>query len=171
MRFQAWVGAVLLAGLAAGCGTEGQAEGAPAADDAGRMEAAGAELIKGTPPGGLVDWVEEIREGTVLLEEMALEDRGVAQRAALDLYIGRQEYLELYYGTAGREIGSPALGEAVIEAEARFHALLQLLSSDPVDTAAVRAGTAGLHEQLDVVLAEAKAANVPAVLPGNVPVR
>ncbi|MCI0434302.1 MAG: hypothetical protein L0271_11795 [Gemmatimonadetes bacterium] len=125
--------------------------------------------VAGTPPGGLRDWVAAIRSGTAPLADDAVHDRAAAQRAALNLYIGRQEYLELYYGTAGREPHSETLGMAVMEAEARFHTLLQLLSVEPVDAAAVRAGVAALHDRLDAVVREADAAGVPEVLPGNVP--
>ena len=130
--------------------------------------AAPVALIAGTPPGGLRDWVEAIRAGTASLPDVASTDRSAAQRAALDLYISRQEYLEMYYGPGGRQPGPPALREAVLNAEARFHDLLQLLAADPVDPVAVREGMALLHAQLDKVLTEAAAAGVPAVLPGNV---
>lgn len=128
-----------------------------------------ADLIPGTPAGGLEDWVADIREGTVGIEVAAAEDATAAQRKALDLYVGRQEYLELYYGTNGRLTSGVEmeLGEAVMENERRFHEMLQLLAVSPVDTAALRAKRDELHAQMDQVLELAKHVSVPLTPPGN----
>ncbi|MGH7501177.1 MAG: hypothetical protein ACREL7_05400 [Longimicrobiales bacterium] len=154
----------------AGCGPGAPAEGEP---EDGRAAAATEDgptaLIAGTPPGGLADWVSDIRAGTRGIEAIAAEDPTMAQRTALDLYVGRQEYLEMYYGTNGRlSIGvAEALGIAVMENEARFHELLQLLAATPVDTAAVRVKRDELHAQMDRVLAEAENVTIPLTPPGN----
>jgi hypothetical protein len=150
---------------------------APEADDAppeeggaaAATESGPAELIPGTPAGGLVDWIADIREGTTGIEVLAAEDATGAQRRALDLYVGRQEYLELYYGTNGRISSGVAveLGEAVMENEARFHEMLQLLAVTPVDTAAVRVKREELHAQMDRVLERAQTVNIPLTPPGN----
>jgi hypothetical protein len=138
---------------------------APEADDAPPA----AELIQGTPPGGLVDWIADIREGTSGIEVLAAEDATGAQRRALDLYVTRQEYLELYYGTNGRISSGVAveLGEAVMENETRFHEMLQLLAVTPVDTAAVRVKREELHAQMDRVLEQAQTVSIPLTPPGN----
>ena len=166
-----WLAGAILVMSGAGCGPqEGETGEAPAAEAGTAGPSAGEAspgLIAGTPAGGLRDWVEAILAGTASLADDASADRSAAQRTALDLYITRQEYLEMYYGPSGRQPGTPALGQAVLDAETRFHELLQLLAADPVDPAAVREGTTLLHAQLDRVLAEAGAAGVPAVLPDN----
>lgn len=151
--------ALCLAFLAPACTPETADEPPPAA----------ADLIPGTPAGGLEDWIAEIREGTTGIEIAAAEDATAAQRKALDLYVGRQEYLELYYGTNGRLTSGVEmeLGEAVMENERRFHEMLQLLAVSPVDTAALRAKRDELHAQMDEVLELAKNVSVPLTPPGN----
>jgi hypothetical protein len=154
----------------AACGAESAGETPPdgVATEAGGVAPAEA-LIPGTPAGGLRDWIAEIREGTTGIEAAAVEDATQAQRRALDLYVGRQEYLELYYGTNGRLSSGVAveLGSAIMENEARFHELLQLLAVTPPDTAAIRAKRDELHAQLDRVLEEAGKVSIPLTPPGN----
>ncbi len=84
-----------------------------------------------------------------------------AQEQALDMYVGRQEYIEMYYGPGGRLGAGSGLGEAVVEAEERFHALMQLLaSSEPPTSARVAAVRDSLSAQYDVVLREAARSGV-----------
>lgn len=124
--------------------------------------AAPAALINGTPAGGLTTWVEDVRKGLAELPEAAVADAAAAQQQALDLYIGRQEFIEMYYGAGGRLEGSPALGEAVSAAEERFHELMQLLGGSPAPTAAVvEAARDALYAEYDDVLREAERAAVP----------
>jgi hypothetical protein len=167
---QLCVSLICAAGMAAACG-EPENEPAPAGAASANSNAPASELIAGTPPGGLEDWVADIRSGTARIHEEAAVDGTQAQRSALDLYVGRQEYLELYYGSNGRLASekAPALGKAVLETESRFHELLVLLAGTPVDTAAVRAKRDELHAHLDRVLAESKTAGIPLIPPGNPP--
>ncbi len=131
--------------------------GEAAAKEAGAEPAA----IPGTPAGGLADWVAEIRRGIADLPARAGAEPGEAQRRALDLYIGRQEYIELYYGPGGRLTSGEALGPAVKEAEARFHELMRMLGAAPAaDSARVAAAVEALVAQLDRVVEEARAAGV-----------
>src|SRR5919106_6276136 len=74
------------------------ATGAPAA--AGN--AVTDSLIPGTPPGDLGEWVADIRNGIAGVPKLVASDAAAAQRAALDLYVTRQEYAEMYYGVDGR---------------------------------------------------------------------
>jgi hypothetical protein len=125
-------------------------------------------VIAGTPPGGLEDWVAAIREGLAGLPGVVAADTAGALQRALDLYVGRQEFIELYWGPSGRLSGDAVgLGASVLEAESRFHELLQLLAAPPVDTATVRGKTAELFAQLDRVLVEARQAGVVLIPPGN----
>lgn len=122
-------------------------------------------LVRGTPPGGLRDWVSEIREGVRALPAEAVRDVAGARRRALDLYVTRQEYVEIYYGPGGRLLPAAAveLGAAVKEAEARFHELLQLLNQGPApDSVQVAAAVERLDAELTRVLAEADSAGAPA---------
>lgn len=133
---------------------------APAAGDQG--------LIPNTPPGGLEQWIEDIRTGLANVPELAATDMAAAQKTTLDLYIGRQEYLELYYGEAGRYRSSDALATAITEDEAAFHQLLQMVNpaaSETADTAAIRAQLETLNERLDTVLEEARAAGIDLTRP------
>ncbi len=155
------VAGVLLLGLLVSCGPDGRvSEGADDLDAA--VEAGGAEgPIEGTPPGDLGTWVADVRE---VLEGLpgASVDRAVVQQQVLDMYVGRQEYVEMYYGPGGRLAGSAELGAAVTAAEERFHALMQLLgSSGPPSRARVEEARDALLAQYDVVLREAKRAGVP----------
>src|SRR5512142_505360 len=59
-------------------------------------------LAAGTPAGGLHDWITDVRRGLQGVTETAAVDPTRASKAALDLYLTRQEYIEMYWGTAGR---------------------------------------------------------------------
>ncbi|HEX7119793.1 MAG TPA: hypothetical protein VF212_13465 [Longimicrobiales bacterium] len=163
-----------IAAVIGACGAQ-----APASSDADEAAAAGApaekaaatEVIPGTPAGGLTDWVADIQRGLAELPARVGSAPKEAQQAALDLYIGRQEYIELYYGPGGRRTAGAELGVAVEEAETRFHELMQLLGgATPPDSASVAAAVEALSAQLDRVVAEAKAVGVslePPVAPAE----
>ncbi len=161
------------------CGNQAAANGAAADASAGaapseaRTSAVappGTGLIQGTPAGGLEDWTREIKEGTRALTAQATTNAAAAQRRALDLYVGRQEYIEMYWGPQGRlKAATPALGASVLSAETAFHDLLQLLAFPPVDTMKMRTSVDTLALRMDRVLSEAKQANVPLMPPGNEP--
>ena len=71
-------------------------------DTAAEQATPAVSLIPGTPEGDLGDWVQNIIDGTAPLPEEAKSDAGSAQRKALDLYVSRQEYIEMYYGPGGK---------------------------------------------------------------------
>ena len=81
-------------------------------------------LAAGTPAGGLRAWIGDVRRGLDGVAATAAVDPERASRTALDLYLTRQEYIEMYWGTAGRLSRGAELGPAVKEAETRFHLLL-----------------------------------------------
>jgi FTR1 family protein len=102
-------------------------------------------LIKGTPDGDLDTWVNDIVTGIEPLPAEARTDGGAAQGKALNLYVTRQEYIEMYYGPGGRLNASTELGTAIEDAEARFHELMKLLGTTPVDVVAVENAVGALR--------------------------
>ncbi|MBX6363951.1 MAG: hypothetical protein IRZ00_08790 [Gemmatimonadetes bacterium] len=164
--------AVTLAGaaalLAAGCRGGGAARAEAEPPRSAARVAMPAGLIAGTPPGGLEDWIADVRRGLMAAAERWAADSADAQRQALDLYLTRQEYIEQYYGTGGRLAADSALGASVKAAEARFHEVLQQFRpGSGVAPAARAAGLERLFASYDSVLAAAKSAGVPLVPPGN----
>lgn len=154
-------GEVGRAGAASAGGSGGDTAAASGVPEAGWDEGG---LIRGTPSGGLRDWVQDIREGVGALPAEAVRDLASARKRALDLYVTRQEYIEIYYGPGGRIAPAAAaeLGAAVMDAEARFHELLQLLNQSPApDSAQVAAAVERLDAELARVLAEADSAGAP----------
>lgn len=109
-------------------------------------------VIAGTPDGDLDAWVRAIREGIAPLAEQAKTDAAGAQSKALNLYVSRQEYIEMYYGAGGRLGASAALGAEVETAETRFHELMKLLGAPPVDATAAQAAVQALDQQQARVL-------------------
>lgn len=136
---------------------EGSAE-APAATS----PAADTTLFAGTPAGGMEQWIGEIRAGVDSLPELAERDPAAAKNLALTLYVSRQEYVELYYGTTARAARDAELNEAVMTAEARFHDLLRVVNTPEgaIDTAALEAAGSALSEQYEVVLERARALGI-----------
>ncbi|HET9438933.1 MAG TPA: FTR1 family protein, partial [Longimicrobiales bacterium] len=106
-----------------------------------------------TPEGDLDRWVADIRSGIEPLAEQARTDAPSAQRQALDLYVTRQEYIEMYYGPGGRLQASAELGAEIEKAEAHFHELMQRLGAKPVDVDAAARAIAALDAQQATVLA------------------
>ncbi len=150
-------------GLAGGCRgrSAAEAEGATPASPAARP-ATGFTLAQGTPPGGLRDWIGDVRRGLAPMPEEAVRDWSSAQRAALELYLTRQEYIEMYWGETGKLTRGAKLGPAVKEAETRFHEVLeQMMPGKVIDPAAMRVGIDSLSAQYDRVLAAAERAGVP----------
>lgn len=130
-----------------------------------------ASRAPGTPPGGLLDWIRDVDGGLAPLPELAATDRAAAQKVALGLYLSHQEYIEIYYGVAGRLTRGSELGPAVKEAETRFHALLaQLQPSSPAPSPAeLRRSIRALASQYERVAALAERAGVPLVPVGPSP--
>ncbi|MGQ0813106.1 MAG: hypothetical protein ACT4O1_01410 [Gemmatimonadota bacterium] len=105
------------------------------------------QLIAGTPGGDLGDWVKDIRDGIATVAPLVAKDAAAAQRMALELYVTRQEYAEMYYGVAGRIKGSAELAAAIETAEEHFHALMRLLANKTPAAADVERVVATLDEQ------------------------
>jgi high-affinity iron transporter len=148
--------------------------GDAAREDAGTVQDSdpdpAVEVLPGTPPGGLVDWVADIREGLRDVPELVAQSnaadpvtagRPAAEDVVLELYLGRQEFIERYYGTGGPRDGGEALDAAVLDAESRFHEVLRLAgASPPADATSVRAAINRLSAALDRLLLEAEEAGV-----------
>lgn len=161
-----------VASIAAGCRGKGAAEAvanppvaAPRPASPGTAHPpsspASAALVPGTPEGGLARWIADVRRGLGGVLRLAAKDRAAAQKAALELYLSRQEYIEMYWGSAGKLTRGPELPAAVKEAETRFHAILeQLQPGKTVDSARLRELTASLDEQYGQVLSAASRAGV-----------
>lgn len=150
------------------CGGAADApDGAAGADElapaAGAEATAAVERLPGTPEGGLRDWVGEIRQGVEGLSALAAENPDSAEKVVITYYVGRQEWLERYWGTYGlftQEV-DPELGQAVMDAEAAFHELLTLVSEGGATAEQVDAAVAALHDEMEVVLTRAGETEVP----------
>jgi len=119
----------------------------------------GALSVDGIPAGGIRQWVDDIRAG---LDEVRA-DPAASRPRVIDLYVGRQEYIEMYYGPNGELTGAdhPELAEAVRAQEALFHELMGLTGAAEVDAAAVEAKVAEIEAQSERVMALAREAGVP----------
>jgi hypothetical protein len=162
------VGAVAFVAVLAACGSDNGA----GTDTNAAPDSSAFALIQGTPPGGLEDWVNEIVSGIAGLASAAETDAVAAQRRALDLYVGRQEYIEMYWGPQGRlkpDSGAAELGDAVLEAETKFHDVLQVLAAARLDTAKLRTDLTELDARLSRVLAQARQSHAVLIPPGNPP--
>jgi hypothetical protein len=151
--------ALMTAASLAACDFTPEAEAAtpPVAKPAAAAEPATVELIPGTPSGDLEQWVAEMRTSLETIKREAATDLPSAHRRTLDLYVTRQEYLEMYYGPGQRMAAPAELGAAVKLNEDYFHALMGLTGAQPPSSAAsVQAAVADIEKQLDVVLAAAK---------------
>ncbi|NJD09558.1 MAG: hypothetical protein FIB01_03600 [Gemmatimonadetes bacterium] len=132
------------------------AQAARASAGSGGAEPGG--LAAGTPAGGREGWIGEVRAGLAGMPELAERDPAAAKNRALQLYVTRQEYIEMYYGTAGRAVRGTELAEAVVTAESRFHALHRGLNPPDgrVDVRAVGPAAGALRDQYDLVLQRAR---------------
>lgn len=147
--------------LAAACGggpDQGSDVDDPAAgDSAAPAVEAPAAIISTAPADSVIAWATEIREGIRPLPARVGTDPEGARQRAVELYVTRQERIEQ---AAGPGTGSPAdLAEAVHEAEARFHELMQLLGeTPPPDSATVSGAVDALDARLGEVVELAGAA-------------
>ena len=114
-------------------------------------------LIQNTPEGGVLDWVSDIDAGLDSVPELVGSDPSAAQGAVLNLYVMRQEYLEMYYGPGGRLEATPELAAAIDGNENRFHALMTELAKEAPDSGTVVALTDSLAAQTGRVRAAAEA--------------
>ncbi len=150
----------------AGCGPDAEVPPARGAAAPATEEVAPAEAgrVPGTPDGGLVDWIDDIR---ATLASLPADSPAVSRQRVLDAYIGRQEYIEMYYGAGGRLGPRAELVAAVTEAETRFHDLMTALGQDPpAPPERVHDMVGELEAQLDVVLDAAEVDGVPPAPPG-----
>ena len=140
--------AVLTLCSASGC--EEKPKPAPAPQSAAPSAAAG--LVPGTPPGDFEDWLHVMRSGLDTVATELKTDRARAQKRVLDLYVTRQEYLEMYFGQGGRLAPTPELAESVKSAETRFHELMALTgAAPPASEDTIRRAIAAVQQQLDRV--------------------
>lgn len=148
MRFTTYLVALCaLAGLTACQGTSAQKAIASTGAKAG-VSVPNDGLIPGTAPGDLGDWVKDIRRGIADLPAASQKDAPAAQRIAIQLYVSRQEYNEMYYGAEGRiKTNSPELAQAIETAEERFHELMRLLGTQHPARGAVQAAVDALDAQ------------------------
>lgn len=127
---------------------------APATPVAGR--------VPGTPPGGLEEWIADIRAGLADVPGRVGSDPTGARQTVVTLYTGRQEFIELYWGIGQRAHPPQELIDEVMEAESRFHALMTRFSEPPPpDSAAAAQAVDSILTQLDRVLETARASGVP----------
>lgn len=144
---------VLLAAAAAACDAPAQHE-AVAANASGEASISVPNkggLIPGTPEGDLGDWVADIQTGLKEVTTLAASDVPAAQRKALDLYVTRQEYSEMYYGVDGRNRATTELADAIEAAEERFHELMKLLATPAPAADQVKSAVNALDEQQSTV--------------------
>lgn len=129
-----------------------QPQPAANADAASTAAAPAGALIPGTPDGDLGDWVNAIRSGIATLPAEAKTDPAAAGRKTNELYVTRQEYIEMYYGAGGKLKASEKLGAEIETAETRFHELMKVFIAQPVDVAAVEQAVKALDAQQARVL-------------------
>jgi hypothetical protein len=159
--------ALLLLALAACAPADTETAAVEAEAPASAPAGADTALYAGTPDGGLEHWIGEIRAGVDSLPGLAARDAASAKNVALNLYVTRQEYIELYYGTTARAAQDAQLNESVMTAESRFHDLLRVVNTPDgaIDTTALRQAGAALAAEYDRVLARARALNVDLARP------
>ncbi len=160
MRTLSCIGLVMAVGLAvAGC-SRGDVPGTDASARTADSEAspAGGLRVEGTPPGGLESWLSEIRSGMPTDGSAMKSQWQVLHRQLLELYVGRQEYVEMYWGPNGRLQGEGglALGQAVLDLETAFHEVLQGIVAVPLDTTVVLSAAAKVKREADMVWAAAE---------------
>ena len=143
--------ALIAAFAALGCADQPEATTNDTASAAGTAAPA-TGLIAGTPDGDLDTWVGDIRRGIATLPADAKTDVAAAGRKTNDLYISRQEYIEMYYGVGGRLKASEALGLEIENSEARFHELMKIFLAQPVDVSAIDGAVKALDAQQAKVL-------------------
>jgi hypothetical protein len=166
-RYRTRLPALLLLALTACAPADTETPGVEAEAPASVAAGADTALYAGTPEGGLERWIGEIRAGVDSLPGLAARDAASAKNVALTLYVTRQEYIELYYGTTARAARDPELNASVMTAEARFHDLLRMVNTPDgaIDTTALRQAGGALAAEYDRVLARARTLNVDLARP------
>lgn len=144
---------ILVAATVAACDAPAQHEAVAASSSGGpsiSLPNSGG-LIPGTPEGDLADWAADIRAGLDEVSVLVATDVAAAQRKALDLYVTRQEYAEMYYGVDGRNRATDELANAIETAEERFHVVMKLLANPAPALADVKSAVDALDEQQALV--------------------
>jgi hypothetical protein len=131
-------------------------EAAAGADDA---------TAPGTPAGGYLDWIADLRAGLHRVAAVAVADRETALREVQELYASRHEYLQIYFGDGGAMYVNDELAQAVERSADAFRSLIRQLASMAEDDAAVEDAVAGAARSLDEVESAAHAAGLPADAP------
>lgn len=142
--------------LLGGCG----ADPADRPDDPADAPAPAFRADTLVPADSVPLWIREIREGIAPLAGQVGPDPEGARQRAVELYVTRQERIEQ---TVGRGAGSDStLAASVLEAETRFHTLMQLLgSTPPPDSTRVAVAVADLDTELGRVLGLLQEAAAP----------
>jgi hypothetical protein len=171
MRLRGELGLVVALALAqAGCGDGGvPGTGGSAPAGAGDPEPSEGFRMEGTPAGGLETWLAAITTGMPTSGSALTSDWQAQHRQLLELYIGKQEYVEMYWGPNGRlqGEGGVALGQAVLDLETAFHEVLQRLVAVPLDTAGVLSAAAKVRQEAAAVWDAAALSGLPLVPPAD----
>ncbi|MDX1623573.1 MAG: hypothetical protein R3199_06300 [Gemmatimonadota bacterium] len=152
-----------LAAALLACGGEEEVEPEAPADTATATAETPAEarLETGAAPDDLASLVSDIRAGIEPLPARVDSEPDAVREQAVELYVTRQEEIERRWGPNGERNPPEALARAVDDAEARFHALMEILNAaTPPDSAAVAERVAALEAELDRVEAEARSAGL-----------
>lgn len=158
-----WFG--LLVGVVVGCGGDVTPDPGAGASVAGTPEVG---QMEGTPAGGLDDWLRDIEAGLPVMGDV-VSDWRATQRSAVQLYVERQEYIEMYWGPSGRlqgEGGAP-LAASVAGLETAFHEFMQALMAQPLDTARVRSAMDTMRVRIADVRSRGVESGLPLLPPGN----
>ncbi|MFQ5689463.1 MAG: FTR1 family protein [Gemmatimonadota bacterium] len=155
--------AAVLLGLAA-CtgGADSERAGENGGGVAAGADASSSATFPDTPPGGLVEWIDDIRTGLAEVPARLRGEPGTVEKEVMGLYLSRQEFIERYYGAGGPRQGGDSLSASVLRAEQAFHDVMRMtVRTAPADSAEVAAGIEELDRRLDRVLREAREAGVP----------
>jgi hypothetical protein len=113
-------------------------------------------LIAGTPPGDIEQWIQDMRSGLDSVKAVISTNRPESHRRLLELYVTRQEYVEMYYGPSGRMSPQPELSTAVKLNETRFHEAMRLTgATPPASQESINQALSALDAQMGLVLENA----------------
>lgn len=112
------------------------------------------------PPGGYVDWIEDIRRELPRVLDEASADRGNALDVLRQLYLVRLEPLRSHFGEGGSMVVSDAMARAVTLADEQFQELMRQLANADVPDALLRERATALVSSLEQVHAEGTAAGL-----------
>jgi hypothetical protein len=118
-------------------------------------------LLQAAPPGGLTDWIRDVRVGLDSVPARAALDRGDALYAVQELYTRRLEALSIFYGAGGAVGAGAGVTQAVEDASTQLQDLMRVLATDASDAAAIEQSVIASQNALDRVEAAAQAAGLP----------